>query len=48
MVALIDVRLVDETIWLNQERLVKLYDSSKSNVSEHIKIFLVMANLKKI
>ncbi|MCI7364193.1 MAG: virulence RhuM family protein [Campylobacter lanienae] len=33
----IDVRLIDETVWLNQEQLVKLYDSSKSNVSEHIK-----------
>lgn len=35
--AKIDVRLIDETVWLNQEQLVKLYDSSKSNVSEHIK-----------
>ncbi|WP_236848423.1 virulence RhuM family protein [Campylobacter lanienae] len=33
----IDVRLIDETVWLNQEQLVKLYDSSKSNISEHIK-----------
>lgn len=35
--AKIDVRLIDETVWLNQEQLVKLYDSSKSNISEHIK-----------
>lgn len=35
--AKIDVRLIDETVWLNQEQLIKLYDSSKSNVSEHIK-----------
>ena len=24
-------------VWLNQEQLVKLYNSSKSNISEHIK-----------
>lgn len=27
----------DNTVWLNQEELVKLYNSSKSNISEHIK-----------
>ena len=36
----IDVKLEDETVWLTQEQLVKLYHTSKSNVSEHItKIF---------
>ncbi len=33
----IDVKLENETVWLNQEQLVKLYNSSKSNISEHIK-----------
>lgn len=33
----IDVKLEDETIWLTQEQLVNLYQSSKANVSEHIK-----------
>ena len=33
----INVKLQDETVWLNQEQIVELYDSSKSNVSEHIK-----------
>ncbi len=33
----IDVRLEDETIWLTQNQLVELYQTSKSNVSEHIK-----------
>ncbi|NMA51069.1 MAG: cell filamentation protein Fic, partial [Mollicutes bacterium] len=33
----IDVKLEDENIWLNQEQLVLLFQSSKSNVSEHIK-----------
>lgn len=33
----IDVKLVDETVWLTQQQLVELYQSSKANVSEHIK-----------
>lgn len=33
----IDVKIVGETIWLTQNQLVMLYQTSKSNVSEHIK-----------
>lgn len=33
----IDVRFVDETVWLNQSQLCELYKTSKANVSEHIK-----------
>ena len=33
----IDVRFVDETVWLTQAQLVELYQSSKANISEHIK-----------
>lgn len=33
----IDVRFVDETVWLTQTQLCELYQTSKSNVSEHIK-----------
>ena len=33
----VDVRFEDETAWLTQAQLVNLYQSSKSNVSEHIK-----------
>lgn len=33
----IDVKLEDETVWLTQAQLCALYQSSKSNVSEHIK-----------
>lgn len=33
----IDVRLEDETVWLTQQQMVNLYQSSKANVSEHIK-----------
>ena len=33
----VDVRFQDETVWLTQAQLVELYQSSKANVSEHIK-----------
>lgn len=33
----IQVRIEGETVWLNQAQLVELFNSSKSNVSEHIK-----------
>ena len=33
----VDVRFEDETVWLTQVQLVELYQSSKANVSEHIK-----------
>jgi hypothetical protein len=33
----IDVKMEDETLWLTQAQLVELYQTSKSNVSEHIK-----------
>ena len=33
----IDVRFVDETLWLTQSQLCELYQTSKSNISEHIK-----------
>lgn len=32
----IDVTMQDETVWLNQAQLVELYQTSKSNISEHI------------
>ena len=36
----IEVTMQDNTVWLNQNQLVKLYKSSKSNISEHIKHIL--------
>ncbi len=33
----IDVKIIDENIWLTQSQLCELYQSSKSDVSEHIK-----------
>ena len=33
----IDVKMQDETVWLTQDMIVTLFDSSKANISEHIK-----------
>lgn len=33
----IDVKFVGETVWLTQAQLCELYQTSKSNISEHIK-----------
>ena len=33
----IDVKLEDETLWLTQAQMCALYQTSKSNVSEHVK-----------
>ncbi len=33
----IEVRFEGETVWLTQAQLVELFQSSKANVSEHIK-----------
>lgn len=33
----IDVKFQGETVWLTQAQLVELFDSSKANISEHIK-----------
>ncbi|MDD3789465.1 MAG: virulence RhuM family protein [Petrimonas sp.] len=33
----IEVRLQDETVWLTQNAMMELFESSKSNISEHIK-----------
>ena len=39
--AFIDVVFEQDTVWLTNSQLVTLFDSSKANVSEHIKhIFL--------
>ena len=33
----LDTKLENETIWLTQDMIVKLFNSSKANISEHIK-----------
>ena len=33
----IDVRFVDETVWLTQQQMAELFQSSRTNVVEHIR-----------
>ena len=33
----LDVRVEDETVWLTQSQIVELFESSKANISEHLK-----------
>lgn len=43
----IEVKMQDNTVWLNQKQLVKLYNSSKSNISEHIKHIIEEGELEE-
>jgi len=44
----LNVRLEDENVWLTQANLVDLYQSSKANVSEHIKHIFEEGELEEI
>jgi hypothetical protein len=33
----VDVRFEDETVWLTQDQMAKLFDKAKSTISEHVK-----------
>lgn len=44
----IDVRFVDDTVWLTQAQLCELYQTSKSNISEHIKHIFEEGELDEI
>jgi hypothetical protein len=41
------VRLEDDTVWLTQAQIIKLFDSSKANVSEHISNILRSGELQE-
>ena len=43
----IDVKLEEETLWLTQAQMCELYQTSKSNVSEHIKHIFEEGELAK-
>lgn len=34
--AKIDVRVAEETVWLTQQQMAELFQSSRSNIVEHI------------
>lgn len=43
----LEVRIEEETIWLTQAQIVNLFDSSKANISEHIKNIFSSGELDK-
>lgn len=43
----IEVRYEDETIWLSQKMITVLYDTSKANVSEHLKEIFETGELER-
>ena len=43
----LEVRVEDETIWLTQTQIILLFNSSKANISEHIRHIFQSGELKK-
>ena len=43
----LEVRLENETVWLSQAQIVVLFNSTKSNISEHIKHIYTDGELEK-
>ena len=43
----LEVRIDSETLWLTQNQIVELFDSSKANISEHIKNIFLTKELDK-
>ncbi len=43
----VNVRFADEDVWLTQAQLVEIYQTSKSNVSEHLKHIFADGELQK-
>ena len=43
----VNVRFADEDVWLTQAQLVGIYQTSKSNVSEHLKHIFADGELQK-
>ena len=43
----LQVRVEDETVWLSQAQIIELFNSSKANISEHIKHIFNSGELTK-
>ena len=43
----LDISIQEETIWLTQKQIVELFDSSKANISEHVKAIFDSGELHK-
>lgn len=40
----LEVNLKDETVWLTQEQMSRLFEKAKSTINEHIRIYLIVKN----
>ncbi len=40
----IDVKIESDTVWLSQQQMAELYNTTKRNISLHIKIYLTKMN----
>ena len=38
----IEVRLIGETLWLTQNQMVELFQTTKQNVSQHLKAWTLL------
>lgn len=43
----LEVRIEDETVWLSLNQIVELFESSKGNISEHLKNIFTTGELTK-
>lgn len=43
----IDVKFENDTVWLSQAQIIELFDSSKANISEHVKHIFASGELQK-
>ena len=44
----VEVKIQDETVWLTQQQMAKLFQTSRTNVVEHIKHIYDEGNLEEI
>ena len=44
----VNTLFADEDVWLTQAQLVEIYQSSKSNISEHLKNIFEDNNISKV
>lgn len=40
----LDINIENDNIWMSQYVMASLYDTTKNNISMHLKIFLMKAN----
>ena len=43
----VDVNVLDENIWMSQDTIAKLYDTTKNNISIHMKNIFEEGELEK-